>query len=79
MTVDLAVVAAAMGGLIVGRAATVVTGGDVTGTVAGVATITGAVTATAAAEVLTIGATGVGVLTGGKAPGAVGGMSYFCI
>jgi len=76
VTVDLA--AAAGDGIVGGRAATVVTGGDVTGTVAGVAAITGVVTA-AAGVVLTMGVVGAGVLTGGKAPVAAGGMSYFCI
>lgn len=76
VTVDLA---AAAGGVVEGRTATVVTGGDVTGTVVGVATITGAVIAAAVGVVLTMGAVGVGALTGGKAPVAAGGMSYFCI
>lgn len=54
---------------VVGREAIVVTGGDVTGTVAGAAT---------AAVVTAV--LGVDALTGGKAPlAAVGGMSYFCI
>ena len=51
-----------------GRAATVVMGGDVTGTVAGV---------TAAGVV--VGAVLVCVLTVGNVPVVAGGMSYFCI
>jgi len=69
--------AAATGDVVGGRAATVVTGGDVIGTVAGVATIAEVVTATG---VLTIGAVGTGALTEEKVPvAATGGISYFCI
>jgi len=68
---------AAAGGVLGGRAAIVVTGGDVTGMVAGVVTIAGVVTAEA---VVLMGTFGVGTLTGGKVPlAAAGGISYFCI
>lgn len=69
--------AAAAGGVLGGRAATVVIGGDVTGIVAGDVVITGVVTA---GGVVLMGAFGVAALTGGKVLlAAAGGMSYFCI